>query len=186
MTPRESTTQHPANRPNRYNTVNVVPNSEDIIPRPMTKRTNYQNVSWHGPRCSLADKWSKEINPTMIQPTQPARVPRPPVPPSTSSRSRSRTTPRLTPRLTPRTPSRIIPANRFQYDTESGVEKIGQKNKDGDGGITMMTCFSRLGRMSQKRYEKRSNLPFPIDDSVGGTLVHIGATFLPSMSRRMR
>ena len=92
----------------------------------------------------------------------------------------------MTPRLTPRTPSRMIPANRFQYDTESGGVQIGQKNKDGDGGIAMMACFSRLGKMSQNRYEKRSTLPFPIDDSVGGTLIQIGATFLPSMSRRMR
>ena len=192
---RETTTQQPAIRPVAYTVAQQHPNRGVVPQRPMTKRANYTTVSWHGPRCNMSKKWRSEINPSMLDPA--TALLKHPTPPQVMV---------LVPRPPlqgKRTTSRATPADRFEYGSDGGRGGTGGRGGSGTflDAQQWPASFSRIGKAdrrvkasAKKKTTKKKNysprrqrccLP-PLDDRVGGSLVKIGATFLPSLSRRMR
>ena len=212
--PRESASQQPATKPEMYWQIKQREREgrdmAPTLPRPMTKRQNYDLVSWHGPRCSVSKKWSSEIRPALM-PAAPRPAPRP--------------APRSAPRSgsgigsqTLSSPSRRLVPPSLQSSTKKDGRDKRKESCDDDRNMSRnnsdsvynnllnaaaehwpTTAFSRAGKIDRhsrrrhphhRRNKKRSTRiqpqQIPLDASVGGTVVKIGTTFLPSISRRMR
>jgi hypothetical protein len=210
LLPRESAMQQPAFRPKlghqSQTTSNKNINSSSssssngnlsnmqFLPqRPMTKRQNYQYVQWHGPRVAVAKKWSIELRPKTRGYKKSDYV-QPPPPLLTTAACLAMAT---APPVTSSAPSHSH--NREEDNDSGGEDDVVFLN----AGRWPAQTFSRAGkqdrrsrnlkrrrqrkqRKAKKRLTISKSLMPSISKNVGGTLIHIGSTFLPSISKRMR
>ena len=152
----------------------------------MTKRTHYTSVSWHGPRCSMSKKWVKEIHPIGMS----YNTPRPPAPGSNKiNRIRNTAATTIDNERQGRNIENVDSRNSSEcVDTFLDVKHWPTKSYSKIGQFSHSRMRKRLTRKIKNyssNYSSRYDLP-PMDQTVGGTVIKIGNTFLPTISRRMR
>lgn len=189
LLPRESVRQQPAVRPKKsiHQHGHVTKTSMQLVPtRPLTKRANYELVHFYGPRCSVSKKWKMELRPS----TQMQRY----VPKMLISTSRPKP-PLLSSEL-----SKVPSLSNFIGQPMPLRSRVEEEETDTFLDVNKWPAtFSRAGKRDRrsrkkkkrtkkkKQYFQSSTQAMPsMNQNVGGTLVRIGSTFLPSISRRMR